>query len=473
MEQILLPTRIIKAVSVENGDELCKKKPLQVVLRDDKQWTDSLATTKCGYVILDFGKEMNGSIRIITGANEESTSKIWVRFGESLSETCSEIGKKGATNDHSPRDFETYISAFGDITVGNSGFRFVRIDFLSHKKIYIQNIWCVNKILSKKPIYRYQGKDERIKQIFDVAKRTVDLCAAGEYVWDGVKRDRLVWIGDLHPEMLALVSLYGRMEVVERSLDFVREQTPENMWMNGIASYSMWWIIIVADYYFLTGTRQFAEKQLGEIEKLVKRFDEYVDEDGQMRYEWMFVDWQTCDTVDAEAGVRAINVIALKKAIELLQDFGKDTALAKKVLNKLQGKVIQAQEQKQVIALKYFAEGSISEQEYQLLIKDGVQGMSTFMSYYILKAVASRNEALAVEMLKEYYGGMLDMGATAFFEDFDLNWTKNACPIDKFPTEDKQDLHGDFGAHCYKGFRHSLCHGWSSGIIKFIKELDC
>jgi hypothetical protein len=26
------------------------------------------------------------------------------------------------------------------------------------------------------------------------------------------------------------------------------------------------------------------------------------------------------------------------------------------------------------------------------------------------------------------------------------------------------------GAYCYKGFRHSFCHGWSVGVICFIKE---
>ena len=32
------------------------------------------------------------------------------------------------------------------------------------------------------------------------------------------------------------------------------------------------------------------------------------------------------------------------------------------------------------------------------------------------------------------------------------------------------DLHGDFGEFCYKGFRHSLCHGWSCGPISFLFE---
>jgi hypothetical protein len=58
---------------------------------------------------------------------------------------------------------------------------------------------------------------------------------------------------------------------------------------------------------------------------------------------------------------------------------------------------------------------------------------------------------------------MLDMGATSFWEDFNLDWTRNAFRIDELPVPGKQDIHGDFGEFCYRGFRHSLCHGWSSG----------
>ena len=34
--------------------------------------------------------------------------------------------------------------------------------------------------------------------------------------------------------------------------------------------------------------------------------------------------------------------------------------------------------------------------------------------------------------------------------------------------EGKKDIHGDYGAFCYEKFRHSLCHGWSSGPVPFL-----
>ena len=122
-----------------------------------------------------------------------------------------------------------------------------------------------------------------------------------------------------------------------------------------------------------------------------------------------------------------------------------------------------------MLALKHFAVG-ISKAEQDNLIEGGAKGMSTFMSYYVLKAVASFNKNAAIEMMKEYYGGMLDKGATTFWEDFDIEWTKNSCRIDELPKNGEKDIHGDFGAYCYTGFRHSLCHGWSAGIIAFMEE---
>ena len=39
-----------------------------------------------------------------------------------------------------------------------------------------------------------------------------------EYIWDGIKRDRLVWIGDLHPEVMTVNTVFGYNEVIPKSL---------------------------------------------------------------------------------------------------------------------------------------------------------------------------------------------------------------------------------------------------------------
>jgi hypothetical protein len=64
---------------------------------------------------------------------------------------------------------------------------------------------------------------------------------------------------------------------------------------------------------------------------------------------------------------------------------------------------------------------------------------------------------------------MINLGATSFFEDFDISWS-NSSRIDALNSDNKKDFHREYGDHCYKGYRHSLCHGWSVGPISFLIE---
>ncbi len=164
-----------------------------------------------------------------------------------------------------------------------------------------------------------------------------------------------------------------------------------------------------------------------------------------------FCDWPTHDTDEEEAGVRAINIIAVKKAIEIYKVYKKDDALLVDMLNRLNKKEITAKKYKQVLGLKYFAT-KLTEEDKKVLVRDGAKGMSTFMSYYILKAVASFDKEKAKSMMKEYYGSMIGVGATTFFEDYDIDWAKNSCRIDRLPKKGQKDIHGDFGRFCYQGF---------------------
>ena len=91
-----LPTRIVKyGGDIENCDSLLKDKGSQIYLLEK----DTLRIKGEGYIILDFGEEICGGIRILThiGQKQNPNMKIHIRFGESVSETCSNIGEKGAT----------------------------------------------------------------------------------------------------------------------------------------------------------------------------------------------------------------------------------------------------------------------------------------------------------------------------------------------------------------------------------------
>jgi len=318
----------------------------------------------------------------------------------------------------------------------------------------------------------FECSDPLLNRIAETAARTVELCVRRGVLWDGIKRDRLVWIGDIYPEVLALETLTSDLSSVTRSLDFVKSQTPPWKWMNNIPDYSMWWMIILCEYYRRTGDKDYLTAQTDYIEELLKNVDKYILEDGSDSFGFNLVDWPTHETADEPAGVHMLTVMGMNAAEEILNATGRDTALCREIKARLQRKQVTVREKKQIVALKDFTYGSLSEAEKEILTTGGASGMSTFMSYFLLRAMdrASGTE-FALTVAKDYYGAMLNLGATSFWEDFNTEWTEGAiCPIDRLPADGEKDIHGDFGAYCYLGYRHSLCHGWSSGVLPYLVE---
>lgn len=107
----------------------------------------------------------------------------------------------------------------------------------------------------------------------------------------------------------------------------------------------------------------------------------------------------------------------------------------------------------------------------EIISQGGPKNFSTFYGYYMLRAMAKGgNFQGALDVIRTYWGSMLDLGATTFWEDFNMEWLPDAAPIDNLVPAGKKDIHGDYGDYCYKGFRHSLCHGWASGPTSWLTE---
>ena len=129
MNEYCFPKSVIASRGVV-ADPLLIRQPLQVGLREEQ----ITAFAKGDYVILDFGVELCGGVRILTHLGKNVPVRI--RFGESMSECCSDLGgKQNATNDHSLRDFTVLLQDYSDMTFGNTGFRFVRLDFSGRVKL--------------------------------------------------------------------------------------------------------------------------------------------------------------------------------------------------------------------------------------------------------------------------------------------------------------------------------------------------
>lgn len=477
-KEYLNPTRIV-AVSdgVENAECLLTNKNTQIFLKEPSY----LSCKGKGYIILDFGKEIHGGARILAFFREGQKSLLHarLRFGESVSETCAELGEKNATNDHSVRDMPIYIPDLSDQEWGRTGFRFLRIDFLDDDKEYrLTNVYAFSTYRDEKFIGEFSCNDELINKIYETARYTI-FVNMQENLWEGIKRDRLVWVGDMQPEVLAITDIFGSHELVEKAIEGSIQKNPLPCWFGNIPTYSAWLIQIIYDYYLKTGNVAFVKKYITYINGILAQLDRVVGDDGSIDYSRIsvdarngfFLDWPSNGTCDAKEGNRAVFIITLSNLRVLHKQLGYNTALCESILSKLKKADNVDVNLKQIVALSYLA-GRIDEKNAaQKLTVGGAKGLSTFMSYFILKAIAEcENENTALDIMKEYYGGMLSRGATTFWEDFNIDWLNNSGRIDEFTPEGKQDLHGDHGAFCYKGFRHSLCHGWSCGPVQFLVE---
>ena len=427
--------------------------------------------------MLDFGRELQGGIQFVTGQSAQKEIEVRVRFGESVSEAMCEItSENGATNDHAIRDLHLTLPWLGVAEIGNSGYRFARIDVESKNvQLLLKEVRATFGYRDIPYLGSFRSSNERLNKIWMTGAYTVHLNMQ-EYIWDGVKRDRLVWIGDLHPELMTVNTVFGYNEVIPKSLDLIRDTTPVPDWMNGISSYSIWWLLIHKDWYLYQGNLDYLKEQKEYMTTLLNHLMTKIDDKGKETLDGnRFLDWPSSPNVKGvDAGLQALMVMAMDAGEEMALAMG-ENALAercKKASKRLLKYVPDHNQSKQGAALMALAGLMKAEEaDKEVLSVGGAKNFSTFYGYYMLEAMAKAgNYQGAMDIISEYWGAMLDLGATTFWEDFNVDWTRNAARIDELVPEGKVDVHRTYGDYCYKGFRHSLCHGWASGPTAWLSR---
>ncbi len=463
--KMLVADRIVLSDAVENEAILLTEQPRQAVLK-----TEAFCLIRnSGYVLLDFGVEFQGGVHITVQMISAPNVKLRVVFGESVSEALSEIGDKNAGNYHSVRDETISVVSRSSFRVGNTGFRFVKLEARGGD-IEVRGVQGVFEFRNIEYNGSFCCSDDLLNKIWKMAVYTVHLNMQ-EYLWDGIKRDRLVWIGDMHPEVSAICCAFGFDECVPESLDLIRNETPEEGWMNDIPAYSMWWIIIQRDWYFQNGDLEYLRRQKDYLFALLKRILGSCKNDTELN---PFVDWSSVNTKYARAGLRAMTVLALDAGSELCRilenpQLAEDCVAAVSILKK---EKLEYDGNKQIAAFVSLAGlGPVRKINDEILAVNGAEGISAFLGYYTLQAMAEAGDMEgALNIIREYWGKMIELGATTFWEEFETGWAENAGRIDEVVPEGKRDIHGDFGRNCYKQFRRSLCHGWSGGPAPFLSN---
>lgn len=467
---------------IKNEEVLFKQGNSQAVLGRRDMCEITSTENENGSILLDYGRELHGGLQLVmASSSRREPSLVRIRFGESVgecnSQTLNSDWKVGySTDDHAKRDIVMEVPRDGLIEIGNTGFRFVRIDLLQkNTTIRMKEARAVLRYRDIPYLGSFRSNDERLNQIWITGAYTVHLNMQ-EYLWDGIKRDRLIWLGDMHPEVATIASVFGYNEVIPKTLDMACELYPLPEWMNHMSAYSLWYLIIHNEWYMHNGDLDFLKKHKDYILGLIEQIDGRIDENGnESLAESRFLDWPSSPNAEGvEAGYRALIVWAMRDAEKLcgILNAPGHARKARHCVEKMNQYIKDHNNLKQAASLMAIA-GIMNPVKAcdDVVSVGGAKNFSTFYGYYMLQAQAMAGQyQQALDIIRQYWGGMLDMGATTFWEDFDLEWTKNAARLDEVTPPGKKDIHGDFGAYCYPGFRHSFCHGWASGPTAWMTE---
>ncbi len=466
--EYITPVRVMRAIGpVEDAQYLLQPYGGQVSTSED----EVVMLREGASILLDFGKELQGGIQIVRSIDgSHQAARFRLCLGESVTEALSSVDAPGstATNDHSARDVEISVPWLGSMEFGNSGFRFARLDLLDSdgEEVGLVAVRAISRLRNIPYLGSFRCSDERLNQIWQTGAYTVHLCMQ-DYLWDGVKRDRLVWMGDMHPEVMTANTVFGNQEVIRKSLDYVRDNTEPTDWMNGICSYSLWWIIIQHHLYQWYGDMDYLKQQQRYLTALLYHVMEQMAGKREAYPDGRFIDWPSNDQPEViHAGLQALTVRALDAGADMAVWLN-DAALKEKcgdVARELRTYVPDMVGNSQAAALLSLSGMVGGDEASAVILQNGPEQFTSFMGYYLLEALArSGHYAEAMQLISDYWGRMLDLGATTFWEDFNYHDAKNAGRIDEPVPAGRFDIHADGGAWCYVGLRHSFCHGWASG----------
>ncbi|GAC1664280.1 MAG: hypothetical protein NVS9B4_19660 [Candidatus Acidiferrum sp.] len=425
-------------------------------------------------LLLDFGREVVGRLEFQSDC--ECDAMVTVQYGESEAEAKAGAHYLGANL--------LYVPRHGIAHSPKSGFRYAKIRFVGggaetrFKTIQLDGIYY--------PVeYRgsFESSDPLLNRIWETGAYTIHLCMQDD-IWDAPKRDRGRWIGDLDVGGKVINTIFADHFLVEDTMTRLIGESPVNEHVNNIPGYSALWVTSLADYYRHTGAKDYLAKVHGRLVELLKLMDSGFDEKNiyiNPQKQWLFVDWAPglyADNSETRFATQIEFYRAYVEAAYLLRELGdKDAAehyhqraaaikeSTNRYLRDPRTATYGPRWQTNAAAI---LSGLATPAQYSS-IWNGVlkyvrqdqsdsPTVSPYYNYYVVTAMAETGHRLeALQWLRKYWGGMLDEGATSFWEAFDLRWPKN-------------NYHVSLQADGTSGFFVSLAHGWSSGPTAWLME---
>ncbi|MCP1415564.1 alpha-L-rhamnosidase C-terminal domain-containing protein [Paenarthrobacter sp. A20] len=328
----------------------------------------------------------------------------------------------------------------------------------------------------------FVSSDVQLNRIWSISAYTLRLCMH-ELMLDGIKRDRMPWMGDQALNTLSNVYSFGDGAIVRDGL--VALGQPRHGYINGISDYSLWWLINTFSYHRHFGDVEHLAREKERIHAFAQALSGYADERGIFRPSHepdtfedaaeggIFIDWGV--TVDPTRVFTALQILwywAMKSAADVLAAAGHPGAHLWREKSELIALTLRSEawDPRQKAWREYFDSSSTSSPYANMLavlsgltseaapgIRDALLAAervgTPFMTSFALRALAQTgHRAEAVERIRSLWGTMVDAGALTFWEEFGAT------------GEDPYEMYG-------RPFGKSLCHAWSSGPAALLPEI--
>ena len=316
--------------------------------------------------------------------------------------------------------------------------------------------------------------EDVVNRVWNMAAYTFHLNAR-EFFLDGIKRDRWVWSGDAYQSLFVNRYLFFDREIERRTLIALAGKPPFEAHLNGIMDYTFYWMIGLYEYYETYGDADLLRRIFPQAKRVMRFCRGRVDPDGFMRgkeRDWVFIDWAPMDRTGALCGEQVLFARALEFYGKICALLGEDSDGADAQAQALQEAVLRAfwDEEKGAFVDSYESgkrfvtrhsnilaclflpmdeTKKASLYQHAILNDDVPQITTPYFKFYENLVHCEMGSGAGLEAsIREYYGAMLDTGATTLYEQFD-------------PTQSGVEHYAMYG----HPFEKSLCHAWSCSPI--------
>ena len=296
-----------------------------------------------------------------------------------------------------------------------------------------------------------------------------------EFLLDGIKRDRWCWSGDAYQSYLVNDYLFADRALNRRTITALYGKPPYYEHINTINDYSALLIIGTWEYYFTTGDLDFIRFILPRAKALYQFILDRLDENGlvvRRPGDWIFIDWSDIDKNGPLCAEQVLLWQAHNAMAWLAAAVGEDGAAYLARADALKALIMEkywdnekrafidsftsgkrnVTRHASIFAILYdFVDRETADVLVESVLEnDAITKLTTpYFEFYELMALCKLGHIeYAQNMIDSYWGGMLKLGATTIWEQYD-------------PTQSGIEHYGMYGMR----FGKSLCHAWGSGPV--------